>query len=355
MTTINIQKTFYKIGDFISWQKSGSLVLTPDFQRRSVWRPGAKSFFIDTIVRGFPIPIIFLRDQRIDLTSFEPKREIIDGQQRLRTVISFISPELLPDFDPKKDEFTVRAVHNKELANKKFKDLSQDIQRQILEYQFNVHVLPSWVDDRDVLQIFRRMNSTNYPLTPQELRNAAYFGLFKTLAYDIAAQQLHRWRKWRTFTEDNIARMLEVELTSEFLVLMLQKKISGRNPSAIDGFYERYDSELSEKDELESRFNIIMDTIDDKLGSDIQHSPFGRKTVIYSLFAYFYDAIFGLESDLTTITPQSISPETISWVKLAGERIQNRTAPDNVLQASDRRTTNPIERNALFSYLKNRS
>ena len=52
----------------------------------------------------------------------------------------------------------------------------QDLQQRILDYQFSVHVLSPGVDDREVLSIFARMNSTGVKLNPQELRNAEYFG-----------------------------------------------------------------------------------------------------------------------------------------------------------------------------------
>ena len=89
MKTWQINKTVFKVSDFLSWQKAGNLDLTPPFQRRSVWKKGAKSYLIDTIIRGLPIPIIFIRDKQSDEFSLEPLREVVDGQQRLRTLISF--------------------------------------------------------------------------------------------------------------------------------------------------------------------------------------------------------------------------------------------------------------------------
>lgn len=94
---INIAKTVYKVSDFLSWQRTNALALSPSFQRRSVWPRAAKSFLIDTVVRGLPMPIIILREQT-NLETLEPLREVVDGQQRLRTMISFIEPELLKDF-----------------------------------------------------------------------------------------------------------------------------------------------------------------------------------------------------------------------------------------------------------------
>ena len=51
----------YPISDLYQWIKSGSLELSPDFQRGDIWHPSAQSFFIDTLVRGLPIPSIYMR------------------------------------------------------------------------------------------------------------------------------------------------------------------------------------------------------------------------------------------------------------------------------------------------------
>src|SRR5207253_10080136 len=122
MQTHQVSKTHYKVSDFITWAKAGTLILSPSFQRRSVWPVGAKSYLIDTIVRGLPIPIIFLREQKTDLHSLEPKREVVDGQQRVRTLLTFIAPNLVRNFDPNRDAFTIKTTHNKDLAGKEFKD-----------------------------------------------------------------------------------------------------------------------------------------------------------------------------------------------------------------------------------------
>lgn len=351
MKSFEILRTLYKVSDFVSWQKAGSLVLSPSFQRRPVWKTGAKSYFIDTIDRGLPIPIIFLREQKTDLVTLEPKREVVDGQQRIRTVLSYIDPNLLADFKPERDLFTVKPIHNKDLGGKPFSELSQEIQQRIMDYQFSVHVLPSKVDDREILHIFARMNATGYNLNEQELRNAWYFGEFKTSIYELASEQLPRWREWKIFTEYNIARMDEVELTSEFAIMML-KGITGKNKRTIDNIYKDKDSIFPERWEIENRFRIIMDSIDDKIGNEIRHLPFKKKTLFYSLFAFFYDIQFGLKSILEPIARKSISNDIIAQIKLSGERIEDKTAPLEVLEAVARRTTHPSSRLTVLKYLK---
>jgi hypothetical protein len=351
MISPSIQKTIYKVSDFISWQKAGNLILVPEFQRRSVWKPGAKSYLIDTIVRGFPIPIIFLRDRRTDPNKLEPMREVIDGQQRLRTVFSYVDPASLGDFRVERDSFTVKKTHNKDIAGKAFGDLDDDLKRAILDYEFSVHVMSSNIDDREIIQIFRRMNSTNYVLTNQEHRNALYFDEFKTCAYQMAAAQLNRWRKWKTFTEDNISRMEEVELTSELMVMIIDGKISGKTKAKIDNAYEKYDEIFPVREEIETRFYSVMDTIDDNFRQSSPDFVFFRKTLIYTFFSVIYEIQYSGKQLSIKASPKKLSPDITAVIKLCSDRIQSRTAPAAVLEATDRRTTNPKERKDLFEYL----
>ena len=84
-----------KISDLIGMIKRGDLILQPDFQRKLVWAPKHKESFIDTILRGFPFPEIYIAQSGIDLETFQAQQVVVDGQQRLSTIISYINGELL--------------------------------------------------------------------------------------------------------------------------------------------------------------------------------------------------------------------------------------------------------------------
>src|SRR6478752_1986277 len=76
---------------FLEMQASGQLVLTPPFQRRGVWSAEYRRFFIDTVLRNFPSPAIFLG---LRIEPGAPTRyEVIDGKQRLSALIDFVSGE----------------------------------------------------------------------------------------------------------------------------------------------------------------------------------------------------------------------------------------------------------------------
>src|SRR3990167_8847859 len=116
----------YSINDFVEWDAAKQLELNPRFQRRPVWTDKAKSFLIDTILRGKPIPKIFIR-QKINVSTKTSTREVVDGQQRLRTILSFI-----------KDGFVVSKRQNSEHGGLLFSQLPEPVQAQVLAYEVSV-------------------------------------------------------------------------------------------------------------------------------------------------------------------------------------------------------------------------
>jgi hypothetical protein len=360
MKELQTLRTQYRVGDFVTWMREGTLELNPNFQRRPVWKKGAKSFLIDTIVRGLPIPIIFLRDLRSDLKSLKASRDVVDGQQRIRTIFSFIDSSLLknanPPYDPGRDEFRIIKSHNKELADMSFDDLPKEYKQRILDYQFSVHSFPADTDDREILQIFARMNATGVKLNAQELRNAEFYGEFKTKAYELAAEQLNRWRDWRVFSPDQIARMNEVELTSEFMLLIM-RGISQRNNKSLSFIYEEFDEDFPEETEVAARFQKTFGTIESMYTKEELSVLFSRRPIFYALFAAVYDKQFGLYKGtgeppkIKAVKGATISPKIASIIRSAGERIRNGKAPRKVLKALRGATGNAQERRILTEYL----
>ena len=351
----HIEKASYSVSDFIAWQKDGILILNPDFQRRAVWSQGAKSYLIDTVIKGLPMPVLFLREQKTDLKELKTTKEVVDGQQRIRTLLSYINPNLLSDYDPQKDYFEIKANHNKDLAKKKFKELNEDVQRDILEYKFGVHVLPSSIEDRDVLQIFARMNASGIKLNNQEIRNAIYTGPFKTTAYELAFEQVERWKKWKIFKPTDIARMLEVELVSEFMLVMLSKAIVGKSPKGIDKFYEKYEeAEFKEGKEISKRFRNTMDFIEDNFNTKQPQSILTQRTLFYSLFVLLYDLHFGITSlgGAKKTKERATTDRQVSLIEKLGNDIASGRAAKKVLNAYQKNTTNVKSRTVLFNYFK---
>jgi len=349
--SIKVTKTVYKVNDFLSWQRSESLVLSPSFQRRPVWSKPAKSFLIDTVVKDLPMPIIFLREQT-NLETLEPIREVVDGQQRLRTLISFIEPNTLKDFNELRDIFFVEKLHNSEIANQSFRQLSQDVRKQILNYEFSVHILPSDTEDREVLQIFARMNATGIKLNSQELRNAEYYGSFKNVAYNLAYEQLTRWRNWKIFGEGDIARMLEVEETSDLIMLMFDG-LHAKDQKRLGKLYARYEEQFPQADEVVRRFRTTMDEIEKGFGDKIKTSVFSKKTLFNTLFTFYYDLMYGINSTLEKRKPNELPKNLITAIQNASETIQSGEIEEEFAKFLRGATDVLKSRTIRFDFLKN--
>lgn len=347
---MEIKRLTYKVSDFVTWKHAGTLDLSPNFQRRPVWKPGAKSYLVDTVVRGLPMPLIFLREMPSDTSTFEPRREVVDGQQRIRTLVSFIHPQALPDFDPSKDGFLVRKAHNKDIAGKTFSQLTREHQQRLLDYEFSTHVFPRDTDDREILQVFARMNATGVRLNAQELRNAEYFGEYKTLMYALAAEELTRWRNWKLFRESQISRMGEVEFTSELCAMMLHG-IEAKTPKAINDLYKKYDDRFAQASEVGRRFRSVMNEIGKHIGNDVETLGLNSKTLFYAVFAVLYDELYSLNSSLKKTQPKTVAKKTIQRVRTAATQIAAGKAPARVLDALARRSIHQEPRRTIFKFL----
>jgi uncharacterized protein with ParB-like and HNH nuclease domain len=349
MAQLKPTKTVYTVTDFLEWQRSGILQLKPIFQRREVWSSKAKSLFIDTVVKGLPAPIIFLRKTQ-DLAKLTSRLEVVDGQQRLRTLFSFINSDLLKDYDAAKDQFTVLSMHNPEIADTPFQKLQKEIRASILDYEISTHVLPPDTADEIVLRIFSRLNSTGAKLNHQELRNAKFFGAFKSLSYDLAIKNLPLWRRWKVFDDTDFARMVEVEMTSDLLESIMEG-IQGKTQAKLDKIYEKYDDELEGSANLSTKFQRVLDSIDDSVGDTLADSRLQRQALFYSFFTACYDHMygFGTKYHLRRL-PKQLPTDFVKQFKRVNTLIVRGDLPDEVMDAMEKATTDKGRRDTRHRF-----
>jgi len=275
------QAQIFKINDIVGWNARHELKLAPGFQRRKVWTLKGKSFLIDSILRGMPLPQFFIRETVLPKEK-RTVREVVDGQQRLSTILSFIE-----------GGFTVLPIHNREFASLKFEELAEEVQRRFLFYPLSVNVLEG-ADDADVLEIFARLNSYTEPLNQQEKLNARYVGAFKGSIDELARQHLNYWRRHEILSERFIARMRDVELTCELVGAMLYGLQGGKK--VIVQMYEEFDAGFEQFVFIEPRFAETLQFCERIVGGDLSVTIFRRPAIFYSLFAAAYDLRHGFQS-----------------------------------------------------------
>jgi hypothetical protein len=270
----------YSVRDFEEWDDRGELLLAPKFQRRDIWNPKARSYLIDTIIRGKPIPKLYMR-QDVNPSSRKTTREIVDGQQRLRTVLSFL-----------KDGFKLSKTHNESHGGKYYSALDTDVQGDILKYEFVVDLLQD-MPDNEVYDVFARINTYTEKLKPQELRNAKWFGEFKTSVYSLAVELVTFLAANHIFTSQQILRMAEAEFISE-LLLAIHEGIREGKKAIIDKAYKDYDDAFPNRKTHERRFKETVDTIGSIVDSGLPRLKFRATRLFYPLFCAVYHMQFGL-------------------------------------------------------------
>lgn len=347
---LKVTRTVYTVRDFVSWYDQNQLELRPPFQRLDVWQPIAKSFLIDTILKGLPVPIIILRDR--PGVSFTPKREVVDGQQRLTTILSFVCPHHFP---PEK-HFTISSAHASEFSGKSFAELPEGAQCLILDYEISVHVLPASVDDQEVLRIFSRLNSTGSPLNDQELRNAQYHGFFKQCVLNLSIDHFNYWRSWNVFSDFDFARMREVEFTSELVGYILQG-MRGRTQTYITSLYKEYEDAFPQEQEVRRRFVQVMERIANDFGDELLRTEFHRTTWFYTLFGEIYDRLFGTtyldEDDDEYRNPEPITRVFWERVRTVSNNLKNpQNLPVDLMKALTGRTTHIGSRKVRAALLR---
>ena len=275
----NFDSRAYSINDFLEWQTNDQLELSPKFQRRSVWTDNARSYLMDTIVRGKPIPKVFIR-QRLNTLTRASVREVVDGQQRLRTILGFIG-----------DAFAINPRHNKLHGGLYFSQLDEDTQLAILNYEIAVDLLVN-MPDAEVLDVFGRLNSYAVVLNDQERINATHFSPFKLLADQLGHEFAEFWTASDVITDAQVVRMGDVAMAADLLIAMIE---GIKSKKQLKAFYEQYERGFEhDADGLATKFRRIHSDIARIFEEELRATEFRRIHIFYSLFTALYHLRYGL-------------------------------------------------------------
>lgn len=133
---------------------SGKLDIRPPYQREFIYDEKKRAAVITTIKKGFPLNVMYWATRDNDA---QVPFEVMDGQQRTISICQYVNGDFAYDF---------QYFHN----------LTQEEQRQILDYELMVYVCSG--NDKEKLDWFETINIAGERLTTQELRNAVYAGPF---------------------------------------------------------------------------------------------------------------------------------------------------------------------------------
>src|SRR5690554_5281494 len=155
------------------------------YQRKLVWTVEEKRSFINSIVNGYPVPLILLAEVT---KGNERKLEIIDGMQRMNAIMSFIDQEFdldgyYFDLDTMAD---TKILKDNGTIKQKQAVLDRKICADIVRYQIPLSVFQG-SGESHVDEIFRRLNSGGRHLSKQELRQAGAVSKFAFIVRKLAS------------------------------------------------------------------------------------------------------------------------------------------------------------------------
>jgi uncharacterized protein DUF262 len=246
---------------------AGDLVIKPPFQRNPVWSLRQQSALIDTILLEYPIPEIYM--QEVTDAEGNQKHLLVDGQQRIRTILSYVSGGFeLEDESPT-------------WAGLSFEDLPQHDRKRIFEYSFVVRLLPE-MPDEEVRAIFQRVNKNTTTLNAQELRHATYWGPFIKLMEEIADFEF--WSDAGIFSANDRRRMLDIEFISELAVAVLNGLQNKKK--RLEEFYQQYETNFEDHEKVRNIFVHVLGEIEQLL-PNITRTRWKKKSDFYTLFVKF--------------------------------------------------------------------
>ena len=258
----------HPISDVRDWADNERLELRPDFQRNEVWTQAAQIMLIDTILKGIPIPKIYIKSI---VKNEKTYRIVVDGQQRLTAILKFI-----------RDELTLKKPYQGEYFNMKYSELPESVHDDFIRYKIDINEIfnPS---DEEIRDLYSRVNKYTVQLNKQELRKADFPGEFISLAEKISENPF--FDSSRIFSVKQRRRMLDVEFVEELLTIVLEGVQDKKE--YLDNVCEKYVILEDERGIEQKLLGVLQDIsiIFDLETFPIQDTRFRQKSDFYSLFS----------------------------------------------------------------------
>jgi hypothetical protein len=155
-------------------------IFIPDYQREFVWDKKQQSRFIESVLLNIPVPYLFVAD--VAQGKYKGRLEIVDGSQRIRTLVSFVA-----------DELVLEQLKRLPAANGlRFSDLSAHRQMRFNRKTLRLIELTEHADEETRREIFDRLNTGGTRLNTMEQRRGSQDGKFLRFIDEIASMPLFR-------------------------------------------------------------------------------------------------------------------------------------------------------------------
>jgi hypothetical protein len=237
------------VADYCQAMERNEIRVNREYQRSDrVWPTAARSFLIETILLGFPMPKL-AHYQVTDLKTRKVTKEIVDGQQRSVAIMDFYQGKY--KLSP--------VIETDEYRGKAYNDLEPEQQQQFLDYSLSIDLFVGATLDQ-VREAFRRINSYTVPLNPEEQRHAEFQGRFKWFVYRVARRFDEAFSRIGLFGQKSLVRMQDTKLITE-VVHALQNGIRTTKSEDLKSVYRKYDETFPDEAAIEKQLTVAFDQL----------------------------------------------------------------------------------------------
>lgn len=278
--TMNTTATNRKIRSLLIDLDSGALVPRPWFQRRLVWSNKHRVELLRTVLLGYPFPEIYICAGDVDTLTGAAHEFLVDGQQRISTLFQYFKAaaelKLPKDLPP-------------------YADLDEESKKDFLQYEVVVRDL-GMQDKATVVEVYRRINSTNYPLNAMEINHALFNGKMAHLAEELADDPF--FEKHHVFSVADGRRMVDVRFALTLIVTLMSTYF--HRDDELESFLEVYNDTFSEERQLRAELREVMSLVE-KFGLPPESRAW-QKSDLLTLLVETHRAIYRLKISLDPVT-----------------------------------------------------
>lgn len=251
---VDVDNYTITVRQLISMTETGELHRAPEYQRKFRWDEETESRLIESVLLGLPVPSLFFA------TNEDGSWEVVDGLQRLSTIIHFVLdvPHQLQEIGKSKPLRLKGLRKLTEFNDLLFEELPAPVQMNFTKRGFNITALSDKSDPATRFDTFERLNRGAVALTPQEVRACIYEGKLNDF--------LRRMAAWEPFVQlVKLQSQNEVNATREELVLKFFAYRYGRESfkGAVKDFLNEWmdENKDTDVDPLEQEFTSVISAL----------------------------------------------------------------------------------------------
>ena len=272
------ERKYHTIKQLVDLSRAEMVKVNPEYQRGAVWKLGQRKKLIDSVMRGYQLPIIYLHYKEKTVAGMtQQSYDIIDGQQRITSLHRFVDGAFpLFTLDDESAKFP-KFLQDEPCpwGGKDFQGLEEELKSRLLNAKIPVAYIET-DNDNEVRDLFVRLQS-GFPLNAQEKRDSTPGGFTDFILKLGGKPEIIRYPGHLFFR--NVMKMKPGadrgktrQLAAQIAMLFLERRNNGSahfvdiNAPAIDDYYYAnldFDSESPDC----KRLREILDKLNQLLGN----------------------------------------------------------------------------------------